>query len=541
MAFKYYRANLKNALRLLNNNSKESARKRKKKGRIEEGEHDINLAFLETLWINQNGRCYYSNIPMNFSKNEWRVSIERVNNEKGYVKDNVVLCCLEFNTRSQWTQDKVDEMLSILDKNIEDNLEYYNCFTKIPRRRKYQKFLEIDVNGVKHYRCGVCYKIKSSKEFGSHKNDIYRGCRECTYSLNKQLLRNPNVMFNKILNGAKNSTKIREQKTQVQRDNSFDIDIEFLHELYVKQRGLCEYSGLPLQFGSYKENPWVLSLERKDPLQGYRKDNVCFVCIEFNTTDFHVIYGNADYGTSGMSALKFQVFLNYVKLKKGLITQLELDTVLHLQKQTSTYTSKDLRTISRTPTNTKSTEKEQSKHIASIITKAKKLYGEVFKITSPSGRSFIGTTPNIFQQRQTYFYNIRLNGNTHVLREIERYGEESIHIEKLVVCLKDTLDQYEQHFIREYDTFLPNGLNLVARVSPEIRNKISKTLINKTKRLGHSGQELPKYIKYVNWTDRQGYSIVSHPKTKKRDFVSNQKTLDEKYQQAIIYLQKLEE
>jgi len=41
---------------------------------------------------------------MNYDKNEWRVSLERLNPELGYIKNNIALCCFEFNTALQWNK-----------------------------------------------------------------------------------------------------------------------------------------------------------------------------------------------------------------------------------------------------------------------------------------------------------------------------------------------------------------------------------------------------------------------------------------------------
>lgn len=73
----------------------------------------------------------------------------------------------------------------------------------------------------------------------------------------------------------------------------------------------------------------------------------------------------------------------------------------------------------------------------------------------------------------------------------------------------------------------------------EVRNKISQTLIDNVIRTGHLGQVLPKYIKYVNWKDRQGYAIISHPKVKKKDFTKKTLTLDQLLDQAVKYLKNL--
>eukprot|EP01083_Nonionella_stella_P267468 903551_1 len=48
--------------------------------------------------VEQNFRCKYSGIPMAFKMcTDWKRSIERIDNNKGYTKENCVLICWEFN------------------------------------------------------------------------------------------------------------------------------------------------------------------------------------------------------------------------------------------------------------------------------------------------------------------------------------------------------------------------------------------------------------------------------------------------------------
>lgn len=51
------------------------------------------------MFLAQGGRCYYSGVPMCIiPHSDWRLSLERLDNEAGYLKDNCVLVALEFNT-----------------------------------------------------------------------------------------------------------------------------------------------------------------------------------------------------------------------------------------------------------------------------------------------------------------------------------------------------------------------------------------------------------------------------------------------------------
>jgi hypothetical protein len=78
--------------------------------------HDYSISFdyIVSLLKQQSGRCFYSNvsaflksqtcniekvqIPLQFSGNDWVLSLERLDVNRGYIIDNVKFVCTEFNT-----------------------------------------------------------------------------------------------------------------------------------------------------------------------------------------------------------------------------------------------------------------------------------------------------------------------------------------------------------------------------------------------------------------------------------------------------------
>lgn len=57
-------------------------------------EFDLDLEFLLYLWEKQKGKCYYTNRDLSLIINDQnKLSIDRIDSSKGYVKNNVVLCC----------------------------------------------------------------------------------------------------------------------------------------------------------------------------------------------------------------------------------------------------------------------------------------------------------------------------------------------------------------------------------------------------------------------------------------------------------------
>lgn len=149
---------VKNALNLLYYNSLNSSKIRKERGRNQASEHDITLEDLLNIWDLQNGKCYYTGISMNFNSNEWRVSIERLNDDYGYIKNNIVLICLELQNRSHWNINKFINIIETLQKNIKINP--ISIEPIIIQRKVYEKVILSKINNIQHCNCNYCKQIK---------------------------------------------------------------------------------------------------------------------------------------------------------------------------------------------------------------------------------------------------------------------------------------------------------------------------------------------------------------------------------------------
>lgn len=521
---KHHYTSVKNALIRIYHNSCHSALTRKRKGRIQAGVHNISIDDLEYLWEKQNGRCYYSNIPMNYDKNEWRISLERLDNNKGYINGNVVLCCLEFNTRCQWHLNKVDKILDILSQDVQKVETDFT--TNKQKKAKYNKSCKLIQDGKDTYRCSYCNEFKFEAAFRSNQL-LY--CTECLNKYNRD--KTPKQHFAKLLQQSKQCTELRKSKDLYPERGICNITFEDLVELYNEQKGLCAYSGIPLEFGSYLDKDWVISLERLDPCIGYTRDNVCFICIEFNSADQTVKTGK-EFGNAGWTPLKFDYFIAHVEHSKGLITDKELQDIIDIQKQYQYRTHDKVSTYNQ--------RKSNYKRVIKVTTQAKRNYGFIYCLTSPSGKMYIGQTDILFQEKHTILCTHKTNKNKLILEEIDKYGEDALKLDRIASCRKDKLEELQEYFIKELNTLDPHGLNPKKRMPKKACKQIADTLITNNIRYGHNNNELPKYVKYHNWADRKGYAIISHPKCKKKDFVSKEKSLDELYDACLTFLSSLE-
>jgi hypothetical protein len=538
MEYKYHCSSLQRSLELLIANSKISAERRCDNNRVEAGRHEIDVEHLKSLWKMQDGLCYYSSIPMNFDKSEWRVSIERLNNKKGYVVGNVVLCCLEFNGNAQWTLEKVDFAIQQHNGFI---------FTQIPLKSKRRKFhtyelKEIDpTTNILH--CVYCNEKKNCTLFVKQCGNK---CNECRNRHRKDIRGTSTGAIQHLIKNAQKAIDLRENAHITSNRTDFDIDLKFLIDLHEKQKGVCAYSGLPLQFGSYLDKDWVVSLERIDIKQGYTKDNVCLICIEFNSCDQSMKTG-PEYGCAGWSPLKFEYFVAHVKYKKGLICKEELQAVIDHQVVVKTRPHQGYH--NDLPAKPKLTYKRKNHHhpkdLPKLPPKEQKFYGAIYIITTLDGKQFVGQAETLNQTVYTICNDIKRAGCQSMTNAIEHYGRENMKIETILTCTKDKLSFYQQHFIKEFNTYEPHGLNNTTNVKDEVRAKISKTLLDNIERKDYDGTILPKYVKFINQKDQKGYAIVSHPKCKQRKFVTTDKNVSflqlksKQFQRCMEYLATL--
>ena len=84
-------------------------------------ENTLTVEDVNELYRKQNGLCYWFKIPLipsNKSKHPQQPSLDRLDRNKGYTKDNVVLCCYSANIgRNETDKETWEEFIKLLFNN----------------------------------------------------------------------------------------------------------------------------------------------------------------------------------------------------------------------------------------------------------------------------------------------------------------------------------------------------------------------------------------------------------------------------------------
>ena len=187
--------------------------------------------------------------------------------------------------------------------------------------------------------------------------------------------------------------------------------------------------------------------------------------------------------------------------------------------------------------------------------------GEIYCITSPSGKKYIGQCVKFLSSGKKWGYNSRWK--QHILdsknknycrllnNAIKKYLPENFTIELLHECDIEELNEYEKYYINLYNTFTTNGYNLTTGGNSKCihsnetnelkrKNMIGKNkgkIFSKRKRKRNEDEILPKYLRYyTDKSGKEGYRINNHPTLISKSFLSKKLSLDEKLNLALNYL-----
>lgn len=134
--------------------------------------------------------------------------------------------------------------------------------------------------------CHICGEYKDQSEFSEHPYYVYRNnkdkrCKHCKQIQNKQARKN--------YSNETKLYKVLQERWLGARDRAnnkgipFTITKEDLLELWENQEGLCNISKIPMTFELDNGRVFTnVSVDQKNPGQGYTKDNIQLVCSAVN-------------------------------------------------------------------------------------------------------------------------------------------------------------------------------------------------------------------------------------------------------------------
>ena len=300
-----YHSTSDGCIKELVNSCKSSAKRRGEKGRNGASECTLTEEQVKEMFKKQKGLCYYYNSPLVFTRGGDKISIERLDNTKGYTQENCVLVCQLANGFAQTTLKNIQDVMDFVELTEEEkinNLKEY-VLTK-PPRKKPVKIEEKNVEGIKTYNCTYCGERKTIDQFGKV---INQGCKNCIN--NVEHVKPYNTMV-RMCNHAKFSSKKRASKG---RPNMVcEITVDDLIDIYKKQYGLCAISHMPLEFHNGN-----ISIDRIDPSIGYTKVNTQLVRSQYNTADYSAVLikrkGESGVFDCGWTRKKFLIKIEGVK------------------------------------------------------------------------------------------------------------------------------------------------------------------------------------------------------------------------------------
>lgn len=177
-------------------------------------------------------------------------------------------------------------------KTLPLNREYYKRYGANTGYHKVCRCCEEKLNIEKEWKNGLllchdCLEYKNEEEFTSNsstskiRHNRRHICKECANK--RQLKHDVNLSKDKKLHKCLQHRFLGAKDRATKQSIPFDITLEYIQELWDKQKGLCAISGLPMTFnlreGRVHSN---ISIDKIDRLKGYTIGNVQLVCMACN-------------------------------------------------------------------------------------------------------------------------------------------------------------------------------------------------------------------------------------------------------------------
>ena len=298
---------LKDFMSYLINSCRGSGINREKRGRPECKECNLTIENLKLLKKKQKNKCIYSGINLIWKPNSGihKVSIDRIDNNKGYIFENIQLTSWCVN---QCKSNYPDKMFLFIVKliyeyktlKIKNNYIFKDNFKIVKTNKKTKNIknkLKI-IDNIKYLLCSRCSKYKLFDDFYNNKSNKYEKqsqCKKCNNERKKKRGYTETGFLTKLLNSCKQSSKNRIKKGR--NTCIFNITKNDIIKLKNKQKNKCVYTNLELIW-KVKTGWRMCSIDRINSNKGYTKDNIQLVCWCVN---------------KGKSAYSNNIFLEFIK------------------------------------------------------------------------------------------------------------------------------------------------------------------------------------------------------------------------------------
>lgn len=160
--------------------------------------------------------------------------------------------------------------------------------------------------------------------------------------------------------------------------------------------------------------------------------------------------------------------------------------------------------------------------------------GYIYRLTSPSGKSYIGQTIQDPERRWADHVR-RAHSNDDKERcpalsqAIIKYGWDNFTKEILSTCKPEELDDQEILYINTHNTVSPNGYNLTlggngvnVKMSDETKTKMKNSALNSNRVYNKQDQDLAGIRAIRRWTSKRGHkyyrieTVIGSGDTRKR-------------------------
>lgn len=127
--------------------------------------------------------------------------------------------------------------------------------------------------------------FKDTTEFSKCKKAVKRNgfsyvCKQC--QAKDQQRRRKNYKNSDLLDYTLKKRLYDAQNRAKLKNQYYDIDLEFMYEMWNKQKGKCALTGIPMTVTEHGRTNTNISLDRIDSNKGYTKDNVHLICSAVN-------------------------------------------------------------------------------------------------------------------------------------------------------------------------------------------------------------------------------------------------------------------